>query len=77
MSKNKPPAETTRGRSPESVTPQERVEYGLSLRESTPLESHAEWSPGPERPDPVQLIEEQNRDRLSWLVPVRRARMSV
>ena len=77
MSKTESPAETTRDGSPEPVTPEERIGYGLSLRESTPLESHAEWSPGPERPDPVQLIEEQNRDRLSWLVPVRRARMSV
>ena len=77
MSKTKSPAETTRGRSPEPVTPEERIGYGLSLRESTPLASHAEWSPGPERPDPVQLIEEQNRHRLSWLVPVRRSRMSV
>ena len=62
---------------PNVVSPEERREYGRSLRDKTPLESHAEWSPGPERADPVKLIEEQNEDRISWLVPVRRARMSV
>jgi len=63
--------------SSEPTTPEARGEYGRSLRDETPLEDHAEWSPGPERPDPVALIEEQNEDRISWLVPVRRARMSV
>jgi len=53
-----------------------RHEYGRSLRDKTPLEDHAEWSPDPERSDPVALIEEQNEDRISWLVPARRARMS-
>jgi uncharacterized protein (DUF2252 family) len=28
------------------------------------------------RPDPVNLLEEQNEDRLDWLIPVRRGRMS-
>jgi uncharacterized protein (DUF2252 family) len=55
----------------------ERYDYGKSLREQTPLESHAEWSPSPRRKDPVTLIEEQNEDRIPWLIPVRRARMSL
>ena len=46
------------------------------MREQTPLESHAECTPGAKRPDPVKLIEEQNEGRISWLVPVRRSRMS-
>jgi len=53
----------------------ERKAYGKSLRESTPRWSHADWSPSPERPDPVSLIESQNDGRLQWLVPVRRGRM--
>jgi len=61
---------------PYGATPEQRTEYGRSLRENTPLERHSEWSPGPDRPDPVQLIEDQNADRIPWLVPVRRARMS-
>ena len=56
-------------------TPAQRYDYGASLREQTPLDSHVEWSVPGSR-DPVQLIEEQNHNRLEWLVPVRRARMS-
>jgi uncharacterized protein (DUF2252 family) len=55
----------------------ERYDYGNSLREKTPLESHTEWLPGASRKDPVKLIEGQNEDRIPWLIPVRRARMSV
>jgi uncharacterized protein (DUF2252 family) len=58
-------------------TPKERHEYGRSLRNRTPIESHAEWSPKPGRTNPVELVEDQNGDRLPWLVPVRRARMAV
>ena len=57
--------------------PKERRVYGKSLREKVPFDSHAEWSPGSERADPVELIEGQNEDRIDWLVPARRARMSV
>lgn len=59
----------------EPKTPEERYEYGRSLCEKVPLESHAEWSPTPDRVDPVELIEDQNENRIPWLVPVRRARM--
>ena len=57
-------------------TPDQRVELGRSARQEVPRSSHAEWSPAPDRPDPVELLEEQNEDRLPWLVPVRRGRMS-
>ena len=53
------------------ITPEERREYGRSLRDNAPLDSHSEWSPGSERADPVQLIEKQNEGRVPWLVPVR------
>lgn len=52
-------------------TPDQRVELGRSARQEVPRSSHAEWSPAPDRP-PVELLEEQNEDRLPWLVPVRR-----
>jgi hypothetical protein len=57
-------------------TPAQRYDYGASLREQAPLDSHVEWSSPGQRRDPVQLIEEQNHNRLEWLIPVRRARMS-
>ncbi|MBT8129516.1 MAG: DUF2252 domain-containing protein [Gammaproteobacteria bacterium] len=57
-------------------TIEQRTEHGKSLRQQTPHSSHGAWSPSPERPDPIGLIEEQNEGRLDWLVPVRRWRMS-
>ena len=53
----------------------ERRELGKSARRQTPRSSHAEWSAESANRDPIQLIEQQNADRLDWLVPVRRARM--
>ncbi len=60
-------------------TPQtvaERALYGDSLRQETPRSSHGEWSPADDRPDPVGLLEDQNKNRLDFLIPVRRWRMS-
>lgn len=58
-------------------TPAERYEHGKSLRKLITLEQHAEWSPSSKRLDPVTLLEGQNQDRITWLIPMRRARMSV
>jgi uncharacterized protein (DUF2252 family) len=59
------------------LTPDERRELGRATRRATPRTSHAEWSPDPDRPDPVGLLEAQNAARLPWLVPLRHARMGV
>jgi len=53
----------------------ERSAHGKSLRKETPRSSHGEWAPAKERRDAVTLLEEQNADRIPWLVPVRRGRM--
>jgi uncharacterized protein (DUF2252 family) len=53
----------------------ERHLFGKSLRKRAPRTSHAEWPAKFERPDPIRLLEEQNEDRLEWLVPVRHGRM--
>ncbi len=55
----------------------DRLAAGKALRKKVPRSSHAEWSPAPNRPDPVSLLEEQNRTRLAHLVPIRFERMSV
>ena len=59
------------------LSPEERRAIGKAARKAVPRSSHADWSPGPDRPDPVALIEGQDTDRLQWLVPVRRGRMAV
>ena len=43
----------------------------------TPLSSQADWEPAAERPDPVELLVEQNATREADLVPVRHGRMMV
>ena len=43
----------------------------------TPRSSHAEWSPGETRTDPVSLLEEQATTRVAELIPVRHGRMMV
>ncbi len=58
------------------LSPEERRAIGKAARKAVPRSSHADWSPSPDRPDPVALVEGQNADRLQWLVPVRRGRMS-
>ena len=40
-----------------------------------PRRSHAGWRPPPDRPDPVQLLEESSKGRLPQLIPIRYGRM--
>src|SRR5947209_2834918 len=53
----------------------DRRAAGRSLRKKVTRSSHAEWSPA-DRPDPVSLLEEQNRMRFAHLVPIRYERMT-
>jgi uncharacterized protein (DUF2252 family) len=53
----------------------ERVARGRRARELVPRSAHGEWSPSPDRPDPVALLEEQTRTRVPDLVPIRNGRM--
>jgi hypothetical protein len=55
----------------------ERLDQGRTARDRTPPSSHAGWSPAADRPDPVGLLEDQDRTREPDLVPVRHGRMMV
>ncbi|MFH8285338.1 DUF2252 domain-containing protein [Streptomyces antibioticus] len=57
-------------------TPRERAEVGRAARTAVPRSSHAEFSPPPDREDPVDIIEAQSARRLPELVPIRYGRMS-
>src|SRR5215203_5302934 len=50
-------------------------ERGRAARRVAPRGSHAEWAPAPDRPDPVDLLEAQAKNRLSDLLPIRYTRM--
>src|SRR5215471_1463454 len=55
----------------------ERRAKGKEARKQTPTDSTGGWSPAPDRPDPVALLEEQDASRDADLVPVRHGRMMV
>jgi uncharacterized protein (DUF2252 family) len=54
---------------------QQRRQAGRALRQKVPRRDHASWAPPPARPDPLELLAENNRPRLPDLVPVRYGRM--
>ncbi|HEY7341211.1 MAG TPA: DUF2252 domain-containing protein [Ktedonobacterales bacterium] len=60
-----------------SATRAERYAFGKSLRTQVPHNSHGEWAPASDRPDPTTLLKEQDRTRLPELVPIRMGRMSL
>jgi len=59
----------------ELLTPDEWRQRGRERREQAPRLSHAGWKPPPDRPDPVDILEEQARTRVPELVPIRYGRM--
>src|SRR6266446_3020806 len=54
----------------------DRRAAGRSRRKEVPRYSHEEWSPAPDRPDPISLLEEQNLSRQAQLLPIRYSRMA-
>jgi uncharacterized protein (DUF2252 family) len=56
-------------------TVKERLTAGRALRERVPRTSHAKWTPSSDRPEPVTLLKESDRGRLSELLPIRYGRM--
>ena len=58
-------------------TPGERAARGKAAREVAPRSEHREWEPAADRPDPVELLEDQATSRVPELVPIRYGRMLV
>jgi uncharacterized protein (DUF2252 family) len=59
----------------ELLTPDEWRERGRELRRQVPRTSHREWETPSDRPDPVDLLEEQAKTRVADLIPIRYGRM--
>ena len=53
----------------------ERREQGKSRRAVVPRQNHADWSPSPDRRDPIDVLEESNVGRIAELIPIRYGRM--
>src|SRR3954464_8761274 len=56
---------------------EERVALGKEAARLTPLSSHADSVTAPDRPDPVELLVQQDATREAGLVPLRHGRMLV
>lgn len=54
----------------------ERVQAGRDARKRVPRTAQAVFEPGPDRPDPVALLESQAATRVASLIPIRYGRMS-
>jgi uncharacterized protein (DUF2252 family) len=62
---------------PSHSSVEDRQAIGEQARENTPISAQADWAPAAGRPDPVELLVEQNATREADLVPVRHGRMTV
>ena len=54
---------------------EELIERGRALRKNVPRSVHGEVAFGPDRPDPIVVLEQSNATRLPELVPIRYGRM--
>ncbi len=57
-------------------TPEERAAHGRKARELVPRSRHGEWTPPPDRTDPLEILALQATTRLPDLVPIRYGRMA-
>jgi uncharacterized protein (DUF2252 family) len=62
---------------PTRMTVAERKERGKHARAKISRSGHADWTPRPDRRNPVSILAAQNEQRVQELVPIRHARMSV
>jgi uncharacterized protein (DUF2252 family) len=54
---------------------EERRALGKGRREQVPRRSHGEWYPAPTRPNPISLLQAQDKGRLQHLLPIKYGRM--
>ena len=73
----KPARRQARAKAIPHPTPDERAAAGKAARAVAPRAAHGEWAPAADRPDPVDLLEEQAASRVQELVPIRYGRMLV
>ena len=70
-----PSAPLTKSPLVETASPAERAAAGKAAREKAPRESHGDWEPEARRRDPVKVLEDQAKNRVPELVPIRYGRM--
>ncbi len=60
---------------PELLSVHDRRQAGHDLRRRVPRSAHREWTPSPERRDPVEVLIENDATRIAPLLPIRYGRM--
>jgi uncharacterized protein (DUF2252 family) len=63
--------------STQTLTPGEREAVGKEARRRAPRSIQGRWEAGPDRPDPVEILQEQDRTRVPELISIRHGRMLV
>lgn len=58
------------------LSPADRRAQGKAIRARVPRSTYASWKPAPDRPDPLALLADQERDRVQELLPIRHDRMA-
>src|SRR3954447_16376584 len=71
-----PAPRTPTAAAPARITREERVARGKAARVAVPRASHAEFTAGPDRADPLALLEGQGVTRVPELLPIRYGRMA-
>ncbi|MFM7070009.1 MAG: DUF2252 domain-containing protein [Actinomycetes bacterium] len=61
---------------PRRTTGEERRQAGREVRKLVPRRSLGDWTPPANRRDPIDVLEEQNADRVPELIPIRYGRMA-
>jgi uncharacterized protein (DUF2252 family) len=57
------------------TSPSDNKEKGKAIRQQVPRTSHGDWVPAPDRPDPISLLQDQDKIRIQSLVPIKYGRM--
>jgi uncharacterized protein (DUF2252 family) len=57
------------------LSPDEREAAGKAARRRAPRSLQGRWEPGSDRPDPVEILEEQDQTRTPGLISIRHGRM--
>ena len=73
--KTGPGAASTSRDTAHTPSPDERVELGRTLRNKVSRAQHGIWKKAEDRPDPVDILQAADADRLPELVPIRYGRM--
>ncbi len=76
LSKLRPPGTGPASRDPSAHrSPADRAATGRSARRAVPRAALASFAPQPDRPNPVDLLEQQGATRVAELLPIRYGRM--